>query len=420
MRYTVRFRELDLDRAAVDYIHDAETVRSEAVHTSQIGFRADDPAKCAFLSIWLGTGGAHSYPQRLRFSLIEAGTGERVYTGKVNLAWSVGNPEEIGGRVNHNRTDVYRMDFGDFGSPGRYRACVEGVGCGYPFEIGTDVWKRVFRISMRGFYHQRIGIALLPPLTDFIRPRAFHPLDGLKVYQSTCPLLYSGNGLNALGTEKNNFDCLVAGKTGEIVPDVWGGYADAADWDRRIQHLFATRLHLELMELFPEFFKALSLNVSESRNELPDLMDEALFDLEVYRRLQMQDGGVRGGLESSEHPNLGETSWQDSLTLMAYAPDCWSSYIYAGVAARAAFMLRALGSGSARMYEESALRAIGWAEVEYEKWKRGPDYAKATERARSRIPVERNLAAVELYRLTHDKRWHEVFRETFLEVSGLH
>ena len=94
---------------------------------------------------------------------------------------------------------------------------------------------------------------------------------------------------------------------------------DAGDWDRRINHLFTPRLYLELVELNPEYFKNLCLNIPESGNDLPDIVDEALFGLDIYRRMQMPDGGIRGGVESSEHTNEGSTSWQESLTVMAYA-----------------------------------------------------------------------------------------------------
>ena len=63
----------------------------------------------------------------------------------------------------------------------------------------------------------------------------FHPDDGVVVRASTCPLLNSGNGLNYLGTDKDNFGNLVKGRTDAVVPDAWGGYMDAGDWDRRAQ-----------------------------------------------------------------------------------------------------------------------------------------------------------------------------------------
>jgi len=409
--YLISLPELNLNRSAIYYVHDPVYTRSEAVHVSQIGFRADDPDKNAFLSVWMGNGGGYTYPENIEFSLINDKTNEKVFTGKAVMQWKGSVPEGIGTNINHTGTDLLRLDFSSFNIPGRYRVCVEGIGCGYPFNIDENsTWKHAFELSMKGVFNHRSGIPMLPPYTDFVRPRSFNPIDGVKVYQSTCSLLNSGNGLNALGTDENNFGNLVAGKTDVLVPEAWGAYMDAGDWDRRIQHLLTPRLYLELVELNPDYFKNICLYIPESGNDLPDIVDEAIFGLDMYRRMQTPEGGIRGGVESSEHPIEGSTSWQETQTVLAYAPDHWSSYIYAGVAARAAVVLKMLGKNDkARKWEESAIRAMEWAEVEYEKWVASPDYAKVTDRAKSRVPVERNLAAVELYRLTQDKRWHQVY-----------
>jgi len=412
--YLVSLPGLNVSRSSVYYVHDPVQVRSEAVHTSQIGFRSDDPDKNAFLSVWMGNGGGYTYPDNLEFWLINDRTNEKVFSGKAIMQWKGNVPEGIGTRVNHTGTDLIRLDFSSFTAPGRYRVCVDGIGCGYPFNIDVEsTWKHAFEIAMKGLLVLRNGISLGPPYTDFVRPRVFHPEDGVKVYQSTCPLLNSGNGLNALGTDKDNFGNLVAGKTDVLVPEAWGAYMDAGDWDRRIQHLLTQRLQLELVEMNPDYFKNLCLYIPESGNDLPDIVDEALFGIDMYRRLQTPEGGIRGGVESSEHPIEGSTSWQETQVVLVYAPDHWCSYIYAGVAARAAHVLKMIGkSDEAKKWEVSAIKAMEWAEVEYQKWMSGPDYVKVTARAKSAVPPERNLAAVELFRLTKDKKWHEVYLST--------
>lgn len=412
--YLISLPALNLNRPGAYYVHDPAYSRSEAVHVSQIGFRADDPDKNAFLSQWMGNGGGYTYPENLEFSLINEKTNERVFTGKAVMQWKGNVPEGIGTNLNHSGTDVIRLDFSSFNTPGRYRICVEGIGCGYAFNIDEEsTWKNAFELSMKGVFNHRNGIIMGPPYTDFVRPRSFHPMDGVKVYQSTCSLLNSGNGLNALGTDKNNFGNLVAGKTDVLVPEAWGGNMDAGDWDRRINHLLTPRLYLELVELNPAYFKNLCLYIPESKNDLPDIVDEAIYCLDIYRRMQMPDGGIRGGVESSEHPIEGGTSWQEIHTVMAYAPDHWSSYLYTGVAARLAVVLKMLGKEEiAKIWEASAVKAMEYAETEYQRWMDGPEYAKVTQRAKNAIPVERNLAAVELYRLTKNKKWHQVYLST--------
>ena len=375
--------------AAETFTVDPTRLRSEAIHVSQIGFRPDDPAKIAFLSCWMGNGGGVKYEAGLPFSVIEEATGTALFRGRTVLSKPASEKNEDAYGKNYNGTDVHAMEFSALTKPGRYRICVETIGCSYPFEIGEEVWRKAFTVSARGFYHQRSGIALGEPFSSFKRPRPFHPDDGIIVHASKTPLIDTGNGLNEKDT---NFGNLVKGKTDEIVPQAWGGYMDAGDWDRRIQHLKSSRLLLELAELFPDYFAGLSLNIPESGNGLPDIVNEALFNLDFYRRLQTPGGGVRGGIESSEHPRRGEASFQESLAVMAYAPDAFSSYVYAGVAARAAGWLASRDARRAEVYRETALRAMNWAEADREREEHS--FLMGKHPGRSRCPELRGSRAV--------------------------
>lgn len=387
--------------AEQSFVYDPAQQQSEAVHISHLGFRPDDPAKVAFLSCWMGSGGGLSYEEGLAFHVLEDKSGRSVFDGQITLSKAADDMTEDAYKNNHNGTDVYEMDFSSLRETGTYRVCVDGVGCSYPFEIGEDVWRKAFTVSARGFYHQRSGIELGPPYTTFKRPRPFHPDDGVKVYASTAALMDTGNGLNR---DDSNFGILVSGKTDDIVPDAWGGYMDAGDWDRRIQHLKVSRLLLELAELFPDYFSNLSLNIPESNDGLPDIVSESLFNIDCYRRMQTDEGGIRGGIESSEHPRQGEASWQESLTVMAYAPGVWSSHVYAGVAARAARWLESRRPELAHIYRDSALQAMRWAEAELPKRKDKNDPHAVND--------ARNLAAAELFRLTGESEWHDLFLAT--------
>ena len=384
------------------YTHAPRTTRSEAVHVSQVGLRPDDPSKLAFVSTWTGTGGGLRYAEGLAFELLDDATGSSVWQGALRLAHGASQNDD---RADHNHThaDVLEADFSAFARPGAYRVFVHGIGTSFPFAIAEDAWRKAFVVSARGFYHQRRSIELGPPYTDYVRPRGFDPRFGKAILQSRTGLMDTGNGLNR--EAPNNFDELLAGRTDTPAGEsAWGGLMDAGDWDSRAQHLIVTRYLLELVELRPDFFRSLPLRIPESANALPDVVDEALFNLDHYRRMQLPDGGIRGGVESEEHPRYGEASWQESLRVYAYAPDVWSSYLYAGAAARAAFVLEALGlPKEARPYRETALRAMRWAEAR-----------PAEERGRHpEIRDTRALAAAELLRTTGDALW----QRTFLEAS---
>ena len=413
--YEISIRDTAI--APVKLHYRPQHLRSETVHVSHLGFHPNDPVKLAFLSCWMGSAGGVVYPDKTRFHVLDDETHTQVHSGFIKLTKPPGLKDEDAYKRNFNLAPVYEMDFSALRRPGQYRIYVEGVGCSFAWRIHEDVWKQAFETGLRGFYHQRSGIPLGPPHTSFRRPRSFHPDDGVKVYASTTRLMDTRNGLS--DTDPDNFRNLVAGRTQDLVENAWGGYMDAGDWDRRIQHLIASVYLLDLAEHLPGFIKQASTNIPESGNALPDVVDEALFNLDCYRRMQTPEGGIRGGIESAEHPRLGEASWQESLDIMAYAPGSWSSFYYAGVAAKAAYVLKSLGHERlAQTYQDSAMRAMNWAER---------DYAQRGQRARSYrskgvdikrmddhidVSDKRNQAAAELFRLTGAARWHQVFLQT--------
>jgi endoglucanase len=375
---------------------------SEAVHVTQLGFRPDDPTKVGFLSVWMGSGGALRYPDGSRFSVVEIGSEAKVYEGVLKQTL---NPEAREDQArNHTHTFVYQADFSPLEKPGKYRLCVQGVGCSRDFEIGKDVWRKAFRSAARGFYHQRRSIRLGPPHTTYEKPA--DPAT-FKVYQSTTTLMETGNGIY-LG-KKDNFSDLVKGQTAKVCAECWGGLMDAGDWDSRVQHLIATTDLIELVEFNPTFFTGLDLGIPESGGPLPDALDEALYNLDHYRRMQLPSGAIRGGVEYEEHPLGGETSYQTSMRAFVYAPDLWSSYLYAAAAARAASLLASVEPSLAPVYRKSAEKAMRWAEGE---WARGNFRRVIEEKLQFKVHDARNYAAAALHRLTGDAGWHNIFRET--------
>jgi len=396
-RYRVEFAESFLP--PVTFTYDPMVLRSEAVQVSHIGFAPQDPAKVAFLSTWLGDGGALAYDEELTFAVVDDLTHEVVFEGPVELSKRAGEPEDKRDR-NYTSTNVYLMDFSALTTPGQYRVVVNGVGSSVPFEIQSSVWESAFYVSARGLLHQRSGIALGPPYTNYERPRPFHPDDGVKVYQSTVPIMDTNRGVKA---DIDVFEALQESRTDQLVPEAWGGWFDAGDWDRNIHHLMVSRLLLELALLHPDYFSQIDLNLPESENALPDIVDEALWGLDLFKRLQLPSGAVRGGIESAAHPNEFEASWQESLDIMVFGPGIWSSYYYAGVAAQAAYVLRNIDPERSASYQVSAQKAMTWAESAWQEGQ-GQDYQNVAD--------QRNLAAAELYRLTGDERWHQLYLDT--------
>ena len=195
--------------------------------------------------------------------------------------------------------------------------------------------------------------------------------------------------------------------TGEPAPEAWGGYHDAGDWNpRRVTHMRTTLAQLELLELFPNYSRALDWPLPRSIKG-PAVLEEALFELDLFRRLQRPDGGVPLGIETPGDPIEGEVSWLQSMAAYVFAPDVDSTFLYAAVAGRAAKLLLATDPQPTATYRESALRAMTWAEAE---WAQHKAAAKPF-RDEWRYRDDRNLASVCVYDLTGDAHWHEVFRQ---------
>jgi endoglucanase len=309
---------------------------------------------------------------------------------------------------NYSSTAVYRMDFGSFSVPGMYRVYVEGVGCSYRFQIDDSVWEKAFLTQMKGLYNQRSGVELGPPYTPFKKPRDFHPDDGAVVTRSTYDVISKG---------PNAYAEISKGDTGEVAKNAWGGYHDAGDWNpRRVTHMYTTLAQLELCELYPQYFNALHLSI-RSIDGVPDVIAEALFEIDCFRRLQLPNGAVPYGIETEGDPLAGEVSWLSAMHCYVLAPNIRDSWLYAAVAGRAAKVLKLIKPELARIYQDSAIRAFNWAEEELAR-KRNAGEALEKKNYWDAFDA-RNLSSLVLYDITGEKRFHEVFRQdTCLKAPG--
>lgn len=374
------------DGVAVSLLFDEMETRSEAVQVNQIGFVPATPQKYAYLSHWMGTLGGlklDAYSESV-FTVIDVSSGKAVLRGDLKRRRRAGAADDAY-ESDHTRADIWELDFSALRTPGEYFIAVDGIGRSFPFKIGKDVYREAFRVTTRGLYHQRCGIELDNRYTKWPRPRCHHP-DDRDIYQSTHPKMVKGNA----------FTELPATATEEKV-HYWGGYHDAGDWDRGAQHLTVSDCLLLVYELAPDKFSDSELSIPESGNGVPDIVDEARFNLDCYKRMQKPHGGVCGGLESAGHPKFGEAAWTDTLPLFAYAPDPDASLRYAATACRMHRVLDRVGrKEDARQYLDTAARAWTWA------LQNGGDSDKLRDL--------RVYAAAELFKSTGQPQYHASFK----------
>ena len=178
--------------------------------------------------------------------------------------------------------NVYQMDISGLPS-GVYHLHVPGLACSETFHVGLKGIQQLYYHTMRAFFHQRCGQEFRPPWTEFTKP-ACH-----------CEVWESGHLVDGPG----HIVCLWKGegephepKAGEQKRTFRGGYHDAADFDTFTYHLPATSGTLAAFEMNPGAFQDRDLNLPESGNGIPDILDEAEWGLSFYIDNQYDNGAV--------------------------------------------------------------------------------------------------------------------------------
>jgi hypothetical protein len=441
------------------FVFDDKTTRSSSIRATQLGYRADDVSKYAYLALWLPGGpdyGAVDFrAYRLdKFDIIDD-RNEVVFSGSIVLRVGPKDKEPGSGvrgdlltytladgmtyEANRAGTFVFGLDYSNWrnAQPGTYRIAIPKLGTSDPFVIGDDVWYHAARTAMGGLYNQRSGMAL-DGRFGYVRPESFTEASGVVVRQSKLPLALSKAGGGFV-----NFSEAVKAPwiTNEVVRDVWGGYQDAGNWQRNASHIRASYLLLDVYEQLPQSARDLKCGIPASGEvlrdplyrgkKLPDLVDEAIWNLDFFRRMQRADGAVRGGTDSAGSPRTLEPSWLESQVVFAYAPDPEASFTYAAGAAKLAVVLEQLGEAPlAELFSESALHAWSWADHAFAdpnvafgvaqgflRLSKG-DYESRLKPILLRAGDARIWAAAALFRLTGQERFNVIALERLKAPFG--
>lgn len=405
--YTILLHSSSQLPDTITFHFDQNLLRSEALQVNLLGFAPDDK-KTAYMSAWMGEGGRCAYEEDYQFSVMRTNDGKKVWTGTTSRKTFGHRPEyEIDGEGhNHSLTDVLEMDFSEVIDPGSYKVVVEGIGCSFSFDINRKVWSDMSHLLMKGYLHQRSGIALGPPHTDYLRPLNMHPHAGLVIHKCDPDVFFNPPVEISPREQKAVFERVKASILWDTnIPEAWGGWMDAGDFDQRMTHLWAVRRMAYLHDLNPEYFSAKSYGIPESGNNIPDILDEGMWGMDVFKRTQgiYEAGAVSWWIEAVEHPHQGETSWTHSLPTALVPPSARASLLYAATAAQFSESLRNYDHEKSEEYLQSALDAMMWVDDH-------PDAPDVFGR-KSRTFYE-SLASLHLYRRTGDQIWHTRYSKT--------
>ncbi|MFA6253988.1 MAG: glycoside hydrolase family 9 protein [Candidatus Paceibacterota bacterium] len=171
---------------------------------------------------------------------------------------------------------IYTCDFSSFTVPGTYFLYVPGVGRTYDFKIANDIYNDVATKLARAYYYQRSGIDLLPK--------------------------YAGTWARAGGRITNDGAIIAASQQKSSLYDnellgssikMPAGWFDAGDYGRYVTSGSASLNEIfTAFELFSQKFKDGALNIPESGDGVPDILNEAKWEMDWLKEMQAPDGGV--------------------------------------------------------------------------------------------------------------------------------
>ena len=308
------------------------------------------------------------------------------------------------------------FDFSDVTAAGTYYVEVTERGgarvTSNRFRIGDDVYAVVLKRAMQMFYYQRADLAKTG------------------AYASGAPWT---DGAWFAGPNQDRDATNIEDPSERR--DVSGGWIDAGDPNKYVT--FASEVVHNLLTSYdqrPGLWNALSLDLPESGDAVPDLLDEVNYEMRWLRRMQRPDGRVhlKAGVTTDDYISPPST---DTRTRY-YEETCPSAAVTAaGMFAHAAYTYRAAGvlAADADDYAARAERAwdayqasgdkaaecdqqaikAGDADGVFDGYWGGPSFGAGH-------VGKAAASAVYLYALTGQTEYHDYFKANYTQLRPYH
>lgn len=288
---------------------------------------------------------------------------------------------------NASEETVQLADFSDFNALGTYNITIPGV-ISTPFEVKLDPYIDVTKGGLKALYYNRASTAIESAYAGQFARAAGHPDNEVYVHSSAAS---SGR---PEGTK------LSAPK----------GWYDAGDYNKYIVNSgISTFQVLALYEHFPSFFENMETNIPESGNNVPDILDEALWNLEWMLNMQdPTDGGVYHKLTSKNFTGSIMPS-RDNTTRYMVGKGTAATLDFAAVMAQASRIFKTIPGKSALADEmlTAAEYAYEWALNNPYKSFSNPGDIKTGEYGDNGFNDEFYWASAELFITTSDSLYYK-------------
>lgn len=289
-------------------------------------------------------------------------------------------------KAQHADEEVMQGDFSDIKLPGTYKIKVSNGETSHPFVIGDDVYDDILKDSLVMLTKQRCGVEV----TADIAGSAAHP-----ACHNTPALIY--------GTDKYK--------------EVNGGWHDAGDYGRYIVAGATTIADLLMAyEEHPDMWSADDLGIPESGNGMPDILDEAKFELDWMLKMQDEEsGGVYHKVTCRTFPGFVMPE-EETEELVLSPISIAATADFAAIMAKASTIYREHVPEFANQAIEAAKKAYAYLELHKgDPTFKNPEDIRTGEYRDAIIDDEVYWAAVELYKVTKDIKYKEAFEASLVK-----
>ena len=360
----------------------SRTTFCESLKNNQVGYSDRATSRFAVFGVYLGDGGSLRMNPFPHYDVIDEKTGAVVFSGTAS--------KEIDDTVIGGPTSgewVYRLPLDAVPAGGPYFLSVSGCGRSRSFGIGGEYTRKAAYVATRGLYHQRCGIALEQPYTEYTRGIC-HPL----IADTKTPI-DSNFAVSSYG---------ITPPAGMPTRPMKGSWHDAGNFQRRAQHITIPIQMLTCFEAWPSHFTDRQFNIPESGNGVPDFLDEAMWGVLLWENLQIdnqadpQYGGVQSGTMEAAGDSYGVTSAASSSKVEGtFQVTEWVTAFAAGLFAHASRVIRPFDATRADALLSRARRA--WA------------YLQRTANVNT-VATRFMYPALQLYLATGEQPFHDLFK----------
>jgi endoglucanase len=236
-----------------------------------------------------------------------------------------------------SKDSIQTIDFTSFNQEGNYYFKY-GKLQSYPFQISKNAYQDALTKLLRSYYLQRCGVAVNDSVSGINHPPC-HISDGLIAQKDS--INQAGKPIRAQG-----------------------GWHDAGDFGKYVSSTAVTvgRL-LNLYEQYPKIFTDRQLNIPESGNGNPDILDEVKVGLDWMLAMQRGDGAVYRKLSGKNWP--GEIlPHEDKQQRFVYGISTPETAKFAAAMAMASRVYTSYDAKLAQTYLKAAQKAWGFLQKE--------------------------------------------------------